>query len=539
MRTRTPGIRTRRGRIGAAAFGPSGSYDAGRADRREFVEWDVVPGGPISDTIGDLPTIRARSRDLVRNSAIATSGRQTTVLGVVGTGLTMQPRIDAKYLGLTETQAAEFHTSALRIWNAAAYGTPFDIERTQSFDILTRKALASAWDNGDMFVVRRYALRPRDILGTKIQLLEADRCSTPASKEGSDRYVAGVELDDAGAVAAYHFSDEHPGERFGLGRIGLARRWNRIPLFDEFGERNVLKVSNPVTEERIGMLRGVPALAPAMKLFKQGDRYTTNELMAAAVASAFTVFVTKQPGSPGVNALAQSDEDDDVPEGEYRLDSGAILELLEGQDIKTANPGRPNANFAPFMGAMFEQMGAALSIPYEVLMRRFTASYSASRAAIELAWAAFRMMRSWFVDEFAQPIYEWVLVDAVLSGLLPAPGFFEDPLARIAYCTAEWVGPTAPQVDPVKEATAAQLRIAARLSTHQREAALLTGADWWDAVTELGREQSRINDLGMDAESVAPVPAEPDTEDHGDDDRETDPTAPASEPMPEPAGAGE
>lgn len=46
------------------------------------------------------------------------------------------------------------------------------------------------------------------------------------------------------------------------------------------------------------------------------------------------------------------------------------------------NPGRPNPNFDPFVIAVLKQIGAALEIPYEILIMAFSSNYSASRAAI-------------------------------------------------------------------------------------------------------------------------------------------------------------
>jgi hypothetical protein len=50
--------------------------------------------------------------------------------------------------------------------------------------------------------------------------------------------------------------------------------------------------------------------------------------------------------------------------------------------IDTANPGRPNAQFDPFVTAIVRQIGVALELPYEILIKHFTSTYSAARAAI-------------------------------------------------------------------------------------------------------------------------------------------------------------
>lgn len=66
------------------------------------------------------------------------------------------------------------------------------------------------------------------------------------------------------------------------------------------------------------------------------------------------------------------------------------------------------------------------------------------------------MYRAWFVADFCQPIYEEWLSEAVAKGRIKAPGFFTDPIIKDAYCSAEWTGPSAGQLDPTKEVEAAE-----------------------------------------------------------------------------------
>ena len=55
-------------------------------------------------------------------------------------------------------------------------------------------------------------------------------------------------------------------------------------------------------------------------------------------------------------------------------------------------------------------------IPYELLVKNFTASYSASRASLLEAWKMFRMRREWLIGNFCQPVYEEWLTEAVVKG---------------------------------------------------------------------------------------------------------------------------
>ncbi|MCB0259049.1 MAG: phage portal protein, partial [Calditrichaeota bacterium] len=175
---------------------------------------------------------------------------------------------------------------------------------------------------------------------------------------------------------------------------------------------------------------------------------------------------------------------------------GAIVDLLPGEDVTIANPARPNVGFDAFVTAVSRQVGAALELPFELLLKHFTASYSASRAALLEAWKFFRVRRQWAASKFCQPVYEEFLVEAILSGRISAPGFFDDPAIRAAYSKAQWIGPSQGQIDPVKETQASIMKIDAALSTRSIETAAI-GGDWEANYRQLSREERMLREAGL------------------------------------------
>lgn len=73
-----------------------------------------------------------------------------------------------------------------------------------------------------------------------------------------------------------------------------------------------------------------------------------------------------------------------------------------GESVEFANPTHPNGSFDKFAVAISAQVGAALEIPSDLLLKSFNASYSASRAALLEAWKAFKMRREWLADDFCR-----------------------------------------------------------------------------------------------------------------------------------------
>lgn len=181
-----------------------------------------------------------------------------------------------------------------------------------------------------------------------------------------------------------------------------------------------------MNRERIGQRRGVPLLAPVIEALKQLGRYTDAELVAAVVSGMFTVFIEKESASSDGGFGEIIPEDAQVDAGDdstIELAPGAIVDLNEGEKAHDMNPGRPNTAFDGFVVAICRQIGAALEIPYELLVKNFNASYSASRGALLEAWKMFRMYRTWLANDFCQPVYEEWFAEAVAKGRIPAPAF--------------------------------------------------------------------------------------------------------------------
>ncbi|MGZ7328870.1 phage portal protein, partial [Streptococcus pyogenes] len=63
------------------------------------------------------------------------------------------------------------------------------------------------------------------------------------------------------------------------------------------------------------------------------------------------------PGAANYGAPAEEVGDYDDTPRDLRLGDGLVMELDEGESIETANPGRPNAQFDPFVMAMWKMIG--------------------------------------------------------------------------------------------------------------------------------------------------------------------------------------
>lgn len=459
-----------------------GGYTGASTRRRQTKEWNAVSGSADAVSLDDLPTLRDRSRDLLRNAPLATGAVNTLVTNVIGTGLRPQAHIDRAVLRahLKSDDAMEkWESEAERIFAMWANNSDCDITREQSFTELQALILRSCLESGDVFVLRKYKERNGNPFGTALQIVEADRIAGAG--------IAGVETDTDGAPVAYHILNKHPDDA--MGKLESAR----VPAFDSDGRRQVLHIFNRI---RPGLTRGVPYLAPVIESLKQLDKYTEAEIMAAVISSMFTIFV-KSESEEGLKPMTLGAGDAPAKSGDYKLSPGAILDLQPNEGIEIANPNRPNAAFDGFVQSILRQIGVALEIPFEILIKHFTASYSAAQAALVEAWKTFSTRRKWIATSLCQPVYEMVISEAIAKGILSAPGFFTDPFIRAAYLGAEWIGPPRGQIDQLKEIRAADYRVKLGVSTLEEETAAITGGSWEVKHIQRAREQKLRTAAGL------------------------------------------
>jgi lambda family phage portal protein len=486
----------------------SESYVGASTTRRAMKNFNPGSGDADADTLRDLPTLRARSRDLVRNAPIATGAINTVVTNAVGTGLALHARPDRAVLGLTDEEAEAWESDAEREFRLWSESTECDVSGQSNLRQLMSLAFRSTLENGDALALLP-RIRTRNFpYSLKVQLIEADRLSTPTTRTETDRLVSGIEKDENGRAVRYHISKFHPGAvRRPFSRA--ATDWTAVEAVSASGLRNVLHLMD---RRRIGQTRGTPYLAPVIEPLKQLDRYSEAEIMAAVVSGLFTVFVQNEAGSADLLNLETGGTTDtaadQVAADEIKLGSGAVVGLAPGESINTANPGRPNAAFDPFVQAILRQVGVALEIPFEILIKHFTSSYSAARAALLEAWRFFSGRRAWLVDSFCQPVYEAFLYEAVALGRLPAPGFFQDPLIRMAWCGSEWTGPARGMIDETKEVDAARMRVELGISTLAEETSAITGGDWEAKHRQRAKEARMRREAGLEPSlSTSPKPA--------------------------------
>lgn len=474
---------------------------------------------PAQDIDSKLKGSRALSRDMSMNTALATAIFRRYRTNVIGAGLQVQPRPDWKYLGISQEEAREFSSAAIREFDMWSTSLESDYCGQATFQELQGLLFLSALIDGDSFFALPWV--PSKRAGwpyeTTVRMIDADLVRTPDDDwkainnvPTNARIRNGIEYDVQGRLVAYWVASYYSNDNYDI--EDSAKNFTRVPVYDPNGERQMFHI---LEHERYGQRRGMPLLAPVVDELKTVSRLCKAELMSALIASMFTVFIRD---NSGMGALAQqgfvpneviTGGGGDGPnatqnaktsgnEFDYELGAGNIFYLDDNKTIDIAET-RDKRDFDPFLRAMSSLVSAAVEVPHDVVLQTFNNSYSALRGAVLEAgkrWSALRTTHGkWRI---VQPVYEAVMHEAILKGRIRATKFFDDISFRQAWLRSEVVGAGQGQIDPVKEARAAVIKISNGLSTREEQYAQDKGGRWNSAIERSAAERDLMRELGLD-----------------------------------------
>jgi len=506
-----------------------------RGASRDRTTYDWNPRGYSADEslLYELPTLRSRSRDLVRNNPYAAGAIDTVTVNVVGSGLRPQSRIPHELIGIPKGSADEFQRQAEYIWHQ---WTPF-ADAANKIDFYDMEALIirQILENGEVLILPMMVDDPIDRpLSTAFDIIEADRLATPPGRSGDKKIRSGVEIGDRGQPLAYWVKKTHPGDI----TVGISRQddYIRYPAYRKDGRRNIIHIF-PIS--RPGQTRGAPFFAPAMQYFKDMAAYMEAEIVAARIAACFAIFVE----SPDPSLMpSMKDTRTDTASGRKKswIEPGMMQHLAPGEKISSFAPDRPNSSADAFINHILRAIGSSLGLPYELLVKDFSkTNYSSARAALLEARRFFQNRRVFLTKYFCQPVWSMVLEEAYLRDKIKAPRFYQN---YYGYTRTRWIAGPWGWVDPTKEIDASLKAVDGNISTMSDEIAA-QGQDYEEVIEQRAREKAFTKKMEekygikLSPEDKPATPQDPGNS--GAEDPDSEPADPDKEPKTEPAPAGQ
>lgn len=444
-----------------------------------------------------LEKLRSRSRDLSRNNRYIVKYLSSQEQNIIGDeGFTLQMRI-RRNNGTPDKSANDAIETPFWEWGKEATACGMTWHQAKCM------ALRSTIVDGEILLRKRImAGQPR------LEFIEADRLDYNfTGRNGDNRIVMGVEVNQYGRPVAYHILNYLPTDFLGA-QSAPDRRRERVPAD---------QIIHVFEKTRPGQLRGTPWIAPVMKALHHIEGYEDAEVIAARIAASKMGFFSSKEGAEY--------------EGEMGADGAKIMEAAPGQfehignnDFQTFDPGSPNSNYPDFVKAQLRGISAGLKEPYNLLASDLEGvNYSSLRGGLLDARETYKMRQKWFVSAFINPVFSWWLEYSLLAGNIRLENGSPLPFRKLDRFNApEWRGRRWSWVDPLKDIQAVEKALTLKLTSHKE--VLADQGKWIEETFEdINLSEKAAEHYGIDLTITPkgfppPASAENDDEEADDDD---------------------
>jgi predicted kinase len=284
--------------------------------------------------------------------------------------------------------------------------------------------------------------------------------------------VDGVEFDEVGNAIAYQVLNFHPGSNFRINNL----MFSRVPA---------AAMIHWFRRIRPGQNRGMPEVAPALRLFGQLRRYTEAVIAAAETAADFAAFI--HSNSPA----SEVDEVESFAELEIR--KRTLTTLPEGWNISQLKAEQPTSTYRDFKREILQEIARCLQIPFNVAaLDSSSYNYASGRMDHQVYGMVQRVDRDHLERICLDRVLSAWVNEASLAGMIP------EGLPPFSEWNWAWVWDGKDHVDPGKEANAAETRLRTMTTSLATEYAR-QGKRWDVELRQIAAERALMAELGLSA----------------------------------------
>lgn len=449
------------------------SYDSGNHERRNS-GWNVVNATAEQTDSMQRDIIRARARDLERNSDIAESIINAYERNVVGRGFKLQAKILDKN-GIEDDSLNKQIEELFREWEKPKN---CDITCQQSFKELCTMAVRRIRVDGAIIFIKNYT--EDGIVPFKLQAKEIDELDTNLkwkNENNNNRIIGGIELDKYNKPVAYYFKEYTP-DGYYTGDTTRIEADRVIYLYKKIRPSQVREISQ--ISRTMGRVRDVNEFVEAVSVKER-------------VTACLSAFITKlnNGGGSGLGRGAMTKDSKSGYE-QQTLTPGMIMELQPGEDVKAVNPSSSSSSAKDFVMSQMRLIGAGQGLSYESISRDMSqVNYSSARQGLLEDQKSYREVQDFLIDHFLNDVYEEFLNAAILSSSIKINDFYKH---KMRYLKHVWICSGWGWIDPLKEVKANQAAIDSNIDTLARVCAE-RGEDWRDVIEQRARELEYIKEL--------------------------------------------
>lgn len=445
------------------------NYDAGGYGHNNN-NWRVSNRSAEQTDTYDREIIRARARDLERNSDLMNAVISAYKRNVVGAGYSMQAK----------TGDSELNKQIEKLWLKWCKKRNCDVTGTQSLNQMIRMAVARKKVDGGILFVKRYTTQ--GTIPFQLQLIEVDELSseTISPNEKGNRVVGGIEYNSFNRPVGYHI------KQYDLSGMGIEK-----PIY--------IKADDVIfyfSKKRPTQIREMSDMTFTIPRIRDVNEFMVAVSVKERIAACLSVFIKKATPRDGFGrGMARKA---DVEYEGKTISPGMIKELNAGDEIQIVNPAGQGSDATSFTKLQQRLIGSGQGISYESVSRDMAeATYSSARQGLiedELTYSEEKELLCEILDE----IYETFVISAVLCGKLEIKDFWTN---KDTYLAHEWIQEPKPWIDPKKESEANMIAIKTGQKTFKQIAAE-NGRDWQDQIDDMAEVIAYGKEKGVDMSAV-------------------------------------
>lgn len=447
-------------------------YDSGSSDRPN-TGWTTINQNAEQTDKVQRDVIRARARDLERNSDMAESIIGSFERNIIGTGMTLQAKVKKKDGSEDEVLNNEIE----ELWNEWCRARNVDITGQQCFKEMQRMAVRRMQVDGGIIFVKVYTAD--GLLPFKLQIREVDDLDNLKNSYGygKKRIVGGIELDEHNKPIAYYLKKYTPdGFYFGESEKIPANRV--IFLWDK---------------KRPSQVREISPMARTVQRVKDVDEFTEAISVKERILACLSVFITKVNPSGSLGRNVKVDKKSGYPT--RTIAPGMIQELEPGEKVEVVNPSGQASNAKEFITTQQRLAGSGQGISYEAASRDMSqVNYSSARQGLLEDQKTYTIMQDFIKDHLCYEVYTEFVISAVLAGKLSIPDFWQN---KHNYLKHSWITSGWSWIDPLKEVKANIEAIDNSMDTLANVCGA-RGMDWKDVMKQRAKEKEYSKQLGID-----------------------------------------
>lgn len=435
------------------------NYAAARVDRLTD-GWTTTSLSSTASMLGQLDTLRARSRALHRDNDYAKKFQKLVTTNVVGpNGFRLESRVSDDN-GQADQGA---RTAIENAWDRFSARGVCDISRRHSLPELCRLLLKSASRDGEYLVRKIRGTAARNAFGLALQVLDVNRIDTLKNRSAADgvnAIIMGVEVDQYLAPVAYHLRASIQGDIYHATKIPQPAQ--RIPA-DE--------LMHGYISDEPEQLRGVPWMHASMVRLNNLGGYEEAAVIASRVGASKMGFFKSPEGQ--AETLASAGDGTEASPFVTDAAPGQFDVLPQGYDFTPFNPEYPTAMFADFVKANLRGVASGLGVSYHSLANDLQGvNFSSIRSGTLEERDAWMVLQNWFIDSFLRPLFlEW-LTNALAFGQIKLGNGSALPLSKLdKFSEHQFNGRRWMWVDPLKDIKASIMAMQAGVTAPQTVAA--------------------------------------------------------------------